>query len=216
MAEARSFRELLAERVRRRRRQIKLTQDELARLAWTQGNPSMTRGVIAAVERGTADLTLPQLAVLVRVLATDLKSLLGSGDKVFIDTGVAIKVDDLVAQVLGHDTDWDFTTDPSARIVRGRHGTVMGFVSPPIGVAEHKASRRLGVSPEEVARAAGSLWSRSLAEERDLRLSKLAPRGASARTRQALRGHMTRTLLKELEPALQRETTPKPRTRGKP
>src|SRR5205823_23554 len=99
--------------------------------------------------------------------------------------------------------------------VRGRQGTVSGYVSP-IGVAEQKASRRLGVSPEEVARAAGSLWSRSLAEERDARLLRLAPVGASARTIQALRGHITRTLLQELEPALQRETTAKARSRGKP
>jgi transcriptional regulator with XRE-family HTH domain len=215
MAEARPFRDLLAERVRRRRRQLRLTQDELARLAWAEGNPSMTRGVVAAVERGTADLTLPQLAVLVRVLNTDLKTLLGSG-KVFIDTGVAIGVDELVAQALGHDTAWNFTTDSSARIVRGRHGIVAGFLSPPIGVAEHKASRSLGVSPEEVARAAGSLWSRSLTEERDVRLSKLALKGSSPRTIQALRGHITRTLLKELEPTLQRPSTPKPKSRGKP
>jgi len=215
MAEARPFRELIAQRVRRRRRELRLTQDELARLAWAAGSPSMTRGVIAGVERGTADLTLPQLTVLVRVLATDLETLLSSGGKVFIDAGVAIDVDELVAQVLGRATSWEFTTDASAQIVRGRHGTVSGYVISPIGVAEHKASRRLGVSPEEVARAAGSLWSRSLAEERDARLRKLAPGGASARTIQALRGHITRTLLQELEPALQLETTPKPRSRGR-
>jgi transcriptional regulator with XRE-family HTH domain len=215
MAEARPFRELLAQRVRRRRREIGLTQDELARVAWAAGNPSMTRGVIAAVERGTADLTLPQLAVLIRVLGTDLKALLSSGGKVFIDAGVAIEVDELVAQILGAASPWEFTTDASAQIVLGRHGTVSGYVSP-IGVAEHKASRRLGVSPEEVARAAGSLWSRSLAEERDARLLRLAPVGASARTIQALRGHITRTLLQELEPALQRETSAKARSGGKP
>src|SRR5439155_5861777 len=108
MTEARPFRELLAQRVRRRRREIGLTQDELARQAWSAGSPSMTRGVIAAVERGTADLTLPQLAVLVRVLGTDLETLLGSGGKVFIDEGVAIEVDELVAQVLGRATPWEF------------------------------------------------------------------------------------------------------------
>ena len=175
----------------------------------------MTRGVIAAVERGRADLTLPQLAVLVRVLGTDLETLLGSGGKVFIDQGVAIEVDELVAQVLGQDTPWEFTTDGSARIARGRHGAVVGYDPPPIGVVEKDASRRFGVSPEEVARAAGSLWSRSLAEERDLRLLQMVPEGASARRIQALRGHITRTLLKELAPALHPETTAKSRSRGK-
>jgi transcriptional regulator with XRE-family HTH domain len=216
MAEARPFRELLAQRARRRRREVGLTQDELARLAWTAGSPSMTRGVIAAVERGTADLTLPQLAVLVRVLSTDLETLLGSGGKVFIDEGVAIEVDELVAQVLGRATDWEFETDSSARIVRGRHGIVAGYLPAPIGEAEQNAGRRFGIRPEEVARAAGSLWSRSLAEERDRRLAALAPEGASARTIQALRGHITRTLLKELGQALEEEASAKPKSRGKP
>lgn len=215
MAEATLFRELLAHRVRARRRELRLTQDEVARRAWANGSAWMTRGAVGAIERGTADLDLPQLAILVRVLETDLSTLVGSRAKVFLDKGVTIEVDDLVSQVFGRPTDWDFRSDGSGRVARVRHGSVVGYVRV-IGVAEQKAASKLGVSPEEVADAAGSLWGRSLAEERDARLGTLAPEGASARTIQALRGHITRKLLQELEPALKRETPTKRRSRGKP
>src|SRR5213076_558975 len=178
MAEARPFRTLVAERVRQRRHEIGVTQDQLARKAWASGGPSMTRGVIAAVERGTVDLPLMKLGVLARALGTDLKGLLGSGGKVFIDQGVAIEVDEILAQLLGRPTPWDLTTDGTAKISRARHGTVVGYLPAPLGVAEHKAARKLGVSPEQVAEAAGAVWEKSLAEERDARLKAMAPEGA--------------------------------------
>ena len=105
----------------------------------------------------------------------------------------------------------------TARQVRGgRHGLVAEYLRPPISAVEVKAGQRLGVDPEEVRRAAGALWERSLAEERDARLKAQAPEGAPARTIQALRGHITRSLLRELDPTLKRQEGPKPRSRGKP
>lgn len=202
MTEARPFRELVAERVRRRRRQLGLTQEELAREVWRHGRPSVTRGVIAAVERGTTDLDPLELGALLRALGTDLDGLLRSGGMVVLDEDVAIDVDDLIDQIIGRPTSWDYTTGPNARIVKGRHGIVAGYVQDPIGPVEIKAGLKLGVPGEEVARAAWMLWRRSLAEERDARLQVLAPDASDARTVQALRGHITRALLKELAPAL--------------
>lgn len=68
-----------------------------------------------------------------------------------------------------------------------------------------KGARRLGVEdPTEVALAAIRVWGRSLTEEREGRIAKAAPADASARTLQALRGHVTRTLLEEIEPILRK------------
>jgi transcriptional regulator with XRE-family HTH domain len=69
--------------------------------------------------------------------------------------------------------------------------------------AEMKAARKLHLDDAvEVAFAALRLWGRSLTEERDARVSAMAPPDASPRTLQALRGHITRQLLEELEPVL--------------
>lgn len=67
--------------------------------------------------------------------------------------------------------------------------------------ATTKAARRLNASDEEVAVAAQGLWRRSLAEERDVRVSSMGE-ASSARARQARRGHVTRTLLVELAPKI--------------
>jgi transcriptional regulator with XRE-family HTH domain len=212
MTEARSFRELVAERVQRRRRELGWTQDQLAREVWRRGRPSVTRAVIAGIERATADLTIPEMATLLKALETNLDELLESGGEVFIDQGVSIEVDELLRQLDGRGTPWHPKNDSTARIVFGRNGVVAGYVQRPIGPEEVKAGLHLGVTPEEVARAAGSLWGCSLAEEREARLVARAPQGASARSLQAMRGHITRALLAELLPVLQPRV---PAKRGK-
>ncbi len=73
--------------------------------------------------------------------------------------------------------------------------------------AERHAARKLGTTPERVNLAAVHLWGRTLAEERDHRLSEQAGK-ASARRRQALRGHITRELLTELETELHNTGSP--------
>lgn len=65
-----------------------------------------------------------------------------------------------------------------------------------------KAARKLGVDPLDVALVALKLWGRDLPTERDARVAETVPEDASARTRQALRGHVTRALLAELAPEL--------------
>jgi hypothetical protein len=67
--------------------------------------------------------------------------------------------------------------------------------------AERHAARKLGVSPERLNVVAMRRWGRTLAEERDHRLSDQT-RDSSPRSRQALRGHITRDLMNELEDEL--------------
>lgn len=62
-----------------------------------------------------------------------------------------------------------------------------------------KASRRLDVPAYAITAAAFRLWGRGLGAERDARLAQAIEPGASARTAQAMRGHITRALLAEVE-----------------
>lgn len=68
------------------------------------------------------------------------------------------------------------------------------------GDAEQKAARKLGVPPLAIALAARKLWGRSLAEERDRRVSEQWRDEITLRPLQAIRGHVTRALLGELGP----------------
>jgi hypothetical protein len=73
------------------------------------------------------------------------------------------------------------------------------------GETERKAARTLHVDdPAEVAVAALRLWGRSLTQERDARVVDAAAPDASPRTLQALRGHVTRHLLEEIEPIVRK------------
>jgi hypothetical protein len=73
------------------------------------------------------------------------------------------------------------------------------------GEAEQKSAARLGETPYMVAALAFELWGRSLTDERDARVAEQAPEGATARTLQALRGHVTRGLDDELAERIEEE-----------
>jgi hypothetical protein len=70
--------------------------------------------------------------------------------------------------------------------------------------AERHAARKLGTTPERLNVAAIRHWGRTLAEERDRRLTDQAG-DVSLRRRQALRGHITRDLMTELEHELRNQ-----------
>jgi transcriptional regulator with XRE-family HTH domain len=68
------------------------------------------------------------------------------------------------------------------------------------GDAEMKAAKKLSVPPLAVALAAHKLWDHSLTAERDRQVSEQTTDKTPPRTLQAIRGHVTRTLLTELQP----------------
>jgi len=72
------------------------------------------------------------------------------------------------------------------------------------GDAEIKVARKLGVTPLAVAIAAQKLWSMSLTLERDTRILVKPEIIGTPQRMQAKRGHMTRQLVKELEPVLEK------------
>lgn len=69
--------------------------------------------------------------------------------------------------------------------------------------AEVRAAYKLQVKPIDISLAAFKLWGRSLTMERNRRVG-VAARQATLRSLNATRGHITRTLLKELSPTLNR------------
>ena len=70
--------------------------------------------------------------------------------------------------------------------------------------AEEKAARALGVSVSALNEASHRLWKWYLSDEREFRLeAATAAREVSPRSRQALRGHITRKLLDELRDVLE-------------
>jgi hypothetical protein len=80
-----------------------------------------------------------------------------------------------------------------------RHADVDRAVSG-IGDPERHAARKLGTTPERLSLAALARWGRTLVEERDYRLKqRLKDEDASGCGAQALRGHITRELVAELE-----------------
>lgn len=74
----------------------------------------------------------------------------------------------------------------------------------PRSEAEHKAARRLGVSPVALAVAAHGRWGHSLTEERDVRVAKEVGEDPEPRSAQATRAQVTTELIDELQEAFER------------
>lgn len=66
--------------------------------------------------------------------------------------------------------------------------------------AEGKAAKKLHTTPHYVAYTARELWGQGLAAERDTRLAERSDAPTEGRALQAARGHVTRTLIAEMEP----------------
>ena len=218
MTQAIPFAKLLGAKARSRREELELTQDELARRCWTVGFP-FTRSVIDAIERGTRDLNLPEVAALFAVLDLSLDDLRGAG-RVALDRGISIDVTTFVGQLAGERKTWNVQMGDLSANVRPWKGTVTAYSESTVDFrrlvgaysdAEIKAARRLGTTPDAIATAAEKLWKHSLDAERDQRVMEQASPDASARTIQALRGHVTRTLLEKLRPRV-RPRRPKERS----
>ena len=161
---------------------------------------------MAAIERGTRDLSLLELASVLGALELDLAALRGGG-RIAIGDAISVEVDQLLDTLAGEATTWTvFGRDGDSAMLYLRTGTMGSYgeaLKRILGTypdADRKAALRLGVAPEDVSRAAESLWGRTLTEERDERVAALAPEDATPRSMQALRGHITRTLLREIGP----------------
>src|SRR5579884_968483 len=179
------------------------TQDEAARLARGIGL-NWGRSTIAALEAGTKTLDAGELLALALGVAPMGELLAGDGDVRF----GAVRTSLARARAAFAGGAPDLSSEDVGYLLHGLaligSGDAAGIDLGPVpyGEAEEKAARKFGVNVETLVKAAQRRWGRSMSAERDARVADMAPEGIAPRSRQALRGQVTRQLLTELEPAL--------------
>ena len=186
-----------------------LRQDDVARAA-RQAGLHWTRSVVVALEAGRRYLTIDEFARLPLIL--ELLGVVASGqaeaqleshaalaqvkvapllEKKALRIGVVIEVES--AEAARHALAGGLGMDEA---------TVYAAYRAAGGDLEQKVARQFRVDPLIVALVAVKAWGRSLSEERDRRVADQAASSTSPRAIQALRGHVTRALRKELDPRL--------------
>jgi transcriptional regulator with XRE-family HTH domain len=174
----------------RRRRELGQTQDEIARDLRLRGF-DWTRSTVAAYERGERAISFEELIGLLDVYETTLPSVLDGSGFLQITPSMGTPANDVI-RVLAEGP----FRDDGTRLGAG-FDVEAGFD------AEARTAARFGVEPIAVVRAAHRRWGLGLTDERERRIVERAGPGASPRTLQALRGHVTRALLAELRPEVE-------------
>jgi transcriptional regulator with XRE-family HTH domain len=223
---AHTIEQAIGQEIRRRREAAGIGQSALAAAARQYGLP-WTRALVAAVELGRKRLTLGELALMPIVLAEavtgglvlSLRDLIPDDDRL-VAVGPGLELPLRVARplLLGDD---DTSSTARALLLGGDDSEwtselkEVGAESRAVeaaGDAEQKAALALRISPEFLVDAAHQRWGRGLTAERDRRVEaytrpmlKLDPSEAERpewpRRLQAIKGHITRELLKELQTA---------------
>lgn len=192
--------ELVGQRVRDIRQKSGRSQDELAQAARRVGL-DWTRAAVAGLETGRRGLSVEEFLLLPLALREvdgqdhALAELLQGGGRMVRTERGGVSAGFLRRVVSGGDT-----AAMPRRQRLGRHPTEDVIADEAVREAERHAAKVLGVSPEEVARAAHARWGWGLTEQRDIRMVKAPSKGSP----RAVRGHVTRELLEELRADLKR------------
>ena len=178
------------------------SKDDVAARGWRVGLP-WSRSTVAALEAGRRAIELGEVVLLAVALDTTVAGLLAGKGLAHVGDGSKIPLSD-IRQILTGDARRPRKADPhvKARIYVSRHQAYERVMLSAGGEAEQKAARKLGVTPQVIAEAAYDLWRRSLTEERNVRVEAKAADPETARKSQALRGHVTRMLVREIEALL--------------
>lgn len=182
-----------------------LSQDDIAAAARRCGL-RWKRSSVAALEAGNRDLSVGEFLSIPEVLyfGTNFKAHVTLNDLLpeegeFTLNGAVFDVRNLRAMLAG-DAFHKFVYLSGSLHAFISLSEPMPVLSPdPQGEVEQNASRKLGISGEELHRTALRLWRRSLTAEREVRVGNLVTGETSRRSRQAIRGHVMRALLAELE-----------------
>jgi hypothetical protein len=229
-ANVRPLREVLAAGVKEARQRLGLRQEDAAARARAYGLSSWIRGTVAQAEVGARRFALEELLLLAMAYETKLADLIAGdeNDLVELTPDARLSVGTLRAMLSGKraapgESPGQAVDVPASRGTPPRRSdrfpdvlaeakrfgigdrSLLDRAMDEIGEAERHVARKLGTTPERINLAAVRLWGRTMAEERDHRLSDLAA-DLPARRRQALRGHITRDLMTELEAALRDST----------
>lgn len=173
----------------------RLTQDEVAAAAQRLGFP-WGRSTVAAIEAGDREISAEELLALPFILSEAVAQFPG-----FTAAGMPLSALALPGKTarLALSEHLELTHTQAQRYLeRGDPAYRVKTAGDAVTEADRKAARRLGVEVDVLLSAAYTLWDRSLPAERDRRVSGRSGPDATARTVQALRGHVTRELLGEL------------------
>lgn len=221
--EEQTIREVVGENVRRIREEAGARQDDVAAAARGEGL-RWTRSKIAALERGEKALDLAEAVLLAEAMGkvagrpVAVADLLAGDGAVRLSSalvlhreslrrflgGVPVRV--LVRDIPGGPdrmrvamAKMPAMLERAARMIgSGPSVDLVIHAEDHAGDAEGRVGRTLGVSKMDVAYLAVGLWGRTLAEERDHRVSDDVP----LTSRSAKRGRVTRQLVEELRTRL--------------
>ena len=178
----------LARQLRAVRVQQRLPQGDVADRARGLGL-EWDRDTVAKIETGHRELKLVEFLLLPLILACPLADLFPPGGLVPLTPSVALTTDQLTRLLRG-----DLIPVDLSRVVKGAKRLIQRDA---LREAERKAAKRLGLDPIELSTLAHKRWGMGLTEKRDQLLTEEA-RAGDLRSRQALRGWVTRQLDKEL------------------
>jgi transcriptional regulator with XRE-family HTH domain len=170
------------------------SQDEVASRGWQVGLP-WTRSTITALEGGRRTLSVSELVLLALTLDTSVAELMAGRGHAGLGDGSELALADVRSVLAGVQDN----ADVRKRIRRVRHQKYERAMQAVSGEAEQKAARNLGVTAQTIAEVSFDLWGRSLTDERDARVEQEGSHLSSPRSVQALRGHITRQLLRDIE-----------------
>ncbi|QES20451.1 hypothetical protein DEJ46_16085 [Streptomyces venezuelae] len=206
----------LGERLQRIRDDDEVTAEDIARTGQRLGL-SWHRPTVGQIEKGKRGISAVELLLLPLIYGRPLQDLLPQGT-VWLTGEVAARRDAILANVSSPvrgagmaPGQWHLKGIDMDETVRNVERMVVQVMARwPAGAehnpnpdeAESKAAKRLNTTPEYVAYAARERWGRGLAAERDARLAERTDLPGASRALQAARGHVTRALLTELEPAI--------------
>lgn len=224
-------REVVGENVRRIREAAGARQEDVATAARGMGL-SWTRSKVAALERGDKSLDLAETVLLAEAIGevagqpVSLSDLFAGAGAVRLSRKMLLTRDALrrfvgdepVQLLLTDVPDQDVWIQAAIAGVQAATEAVpaklerMRLLAGPgvamqtlvhaeavVGEVEERAGRSLGLSKVEVAWLSVRLWGRTLGEERDARVTEDVPTA----TRSAMRGRVTRELVKELRARLE-------------
>jgi transcriptional regulator with XRE-family HTH domain len=226
--------EVIGRNVTRLREAQGWTREELAREVRASVGLPWTRSSVAHVEAGTHGVSAGELIGLAFALEAPLHELVAGPKTTWVGIAGGLLVRGRALQGVFDGTSPEEllaadVTDPRSREAGAMIATSLETMRAVRDVAkkywpslttegqlrealqsiddtERKAAKRLGVDPHVVAIVAFALWGRSLAAERDARVSEQAPRPGAARSTQAVRGHVTRILLKDIAQTIEQRS----------
>ncbi|HEY5024435.1 MAG TPA: helix-turn-helix transcriptional regulator [Acidimicrobiales bacterium] len=205
---AQPLRAIVGQLLRERREELGLRQDDVAEYVRAFGLTDWTRATVATLEAGKREIDLDELWPVCAGLEIGIVELLERSDAwVAVGTPVGTKTVTTssawpitkVREVLFSRDSRIAASMAGIREARENEVRTRDLERDAKNESVRRIARTLKTEPETVAKYAWTLWHRSLPHERDARVEQLAPPDADPRTVQALRGHVTRELRKELE-----------------